>query len=116
MMAGEDAGADPTRRYWAAMTSGFVYVVFAMMAGVVTALANLAPAALITAVAGLALIPALVASLSGAFSERAQMEGPAMTFLIAASGMTLVGISGAFWGLIVGVMIWLVKGWRLRKE
>jgi benzoate membrane transport protein len=32
-----------------------------------------------------------------------------MTFLIAASGMTLFGVSGAFWGVIVGAIIWIAK-------
>ncbi|MBS4009405.1 MAG: benzoate/H(+) symporter BenE family transporter [Roseovarius sp.] len=109
MMAGEDAGRDPAKRYWAAITSGVVYVVLAFAAAVVTSLASLAPLALITAVAGLALVPALVGSMSAAFSDRTQLEAPALTFLIAASGMTLFGISGAFWGVVVGALIWLAK-------
>ena len=46
--------------------------------------------ALIIGIAGLALIPAL-------------------TFLTAASGMTLFGVSGAFWGLVLGGLVWLSK-------
>lgn len=109
MMAGEDAGRDPASRYWAAITSGIVYVLLAFAAALVTSLASLAPLALITAVAGLALIPALVGSISAAFSESSQLEAPALTFLIAASGMTLFGVSGAFWGVVVGVLIWFAK-------
>lgn len=109
MMAGEDAGRDPATRYWAAITSGIIYVLLAFAAALVTSLASLAPLALITAVAGLALIPAMVGSISAAFSEPTQLEAPALTFLIAASGMTLLGISGAFWGVIVGTLIWLSK-------
>ncbi|MDA8586972.1 benzoate/H(+) symporter BenE family transporter [Rhodobacteraceae bacterium] len=109
MMAGEDAGRDPATRYWAAITSGIVYVLLACAAALVTSLASLAPLALITAVAGLALIPALVGSISAAFSEPAQLEAPALTFLIAASGMTLFGVSGAFWAVLTGALIWLAK-------
>ncbi|MFT6091374.1 MAG: benzoate membrane transport protein [Sulfitobacter sp.] len=109
MMAGEDAGRDPTTRYWAAITSGLVYVALACAAAAVTSLAGLAPSALITAVAGLALIPALVGSVSAAFNNTAQLEAPAMTFLIAASGMTLFGVSGAFWGVVAGALIWAAK-------
>lgn len=109
MMAGEDAGRDPATRYWAAITSGIAYVLLAFAAAVVTSLASIAPAALITAVAGLALIPALINSISAAFKEPTQMEAPALTFLIAASGMTLFGVSGAFWGVIAGVLIWFSK-------
>ena len=109
MMAGDDAGSDPAKRYWAAIFSGIVYMCLAFAAGVVTTMASLAPAALITSVAGLALIPALVGSLSGAFNNSTQLEAPALTFLIAASGMTLLGVSGAFWAIVVGSLIWVVK-------
>jgi benzoate membrane transport protein len=109
MMAGEDAGRDPATRYWAAITSGTVYVLLAFAAALVTSLASLAPIALITAVAGLALVPALIGSISAAFSEPTQLEAPALTFLIAASGMTLFGVSGAFWGVVAGAIIWFSK-------
>ncbi|GGO55860.1 benzoate membrane transport protein [Roseovarius pacificus] len=109
MMSGEDAGRDPSRRYWAAIVSGLGYVVLAFLAGPVTALATLAPSELITGMAGLALIPALVGSLRGAFSDPAQTEAPALTFLITASGMVMWGISGAVWGVVAGVLLWLVK-------
>ncbi|MDE0941454.1 MAG: benzoate/H(+) symporter BenE family transporter [Alphaproteobacteria bacterium] len=109
MMAGEDAGRDPAGRYWAAITSGVAYVLLAFAAATVVSLASFAPAALITAVAGLALIPALVGSISAAFSVPSQLEAPALTFLIAASGMTLFGVSGAFWGIIAGTIIWHSK-------
>lgn len=116
MMSGEDAGRDPALRYWAAMTSGIVYVVLAFAAGAVVSLAALAPTALITAVAGLALIPALVASVSAAFSVPEQLEAPAFTFLIAASGMTLLGVSGAFWGVVVGTLIWAGKSLKSKQN
>jgi len=109
MMAGEDAGKDSAARYWAAITSGVVYVLLAFAAAAVASLANLAPAALITSVAGLALIPALISSISAAFTEPDQLEAPALTFLIAASGMTLFGVSGALWGIVAGSVIWFSK-------
>ncbi len=109
MMAGEDAGRDPANRYWAAITSGVAYLLLALAAAVVATLASLAPVALITAVAGLALIPAFVASASAAFGEQSQLEAPALTFLIVASGMELFAVSGAFWGVVVGSAIWAAK-------
>ena len=112
MMSGEDAGRDPAVRYWAAITSGIAYVALAFAAGAVTAVAGLAPPGLITTVAGLALVPALVGSLSASFGEPTQLEAPALTFLFAASGMTLLGISGAFWGLVIGAVVWIVKARR----
>lgn len=116
MMAGEDAGRNPATRYWAAITSGIAYCLLACAAAIVTSLAGLAPTALITAVAGLALIPALVGSLAAAFSEPKQLEAPALTFLIVASGMTLFGVSGAFWGIVVGAVIWATKAQRWSRS
>ena len=110
MMSGADAHADPSRRYWAAIIAGCSYVALAFAAGVITRVTSAAPQELIAAIAGLALIPALVASFNRAFEDRQQLEAPALTFLIAASGMTLFGISGAFWGLVAGAIIWAVKG------
>lgn len=116
MMAGEDAGRDPAGRYWAAIVSGLCYVALAFAASGVTYIAGLAPPALITAVAGLALIPAFVAAITAAFSQLDQLEAPALTFLIAGSGMSLLGVSGAFWGLIAGGCIWLLKAYFKRSQ
>jgi len=109
MMAGEDAGNDPEKRYWAAIISGITYTCLAFIAAIVTSMASLAQPELITAVAGLALIPALIGSLSASFNNADQLEAPALTFLIAASGMTLLSISGAFWAIVVGGVVWFVK-------
>ena len=114
MMAGEDAGKELEKRYWAAIISGACYVALAFAAGIVTSLAVLAPPALITAVAGLALIPAFVAAITAAFSEAEQLEAPAITFLIAGSGMLLFGVSAAVWGIVVGSIIWLLKSFLNR--
>ena len=112
MMAGGDAGKDPAHRYWAVIIAGIAYFALAFLAGIVAKLASLAPAELITAVAGLALIPALVASIAAAFSDSTQLEAPALTFLLTASGMTLLGVSGAFWGIVAGAIIWFSKDLR----
>jgi len=108
MMCSDDAG-DEQQRYWAAISCGIAFIIVAMGSGAVISFATLAPQGLITAVAGLALIPALVASLTHAFGNGDQLEAPALTFLITASGMTLMGISGAFWGIVAGVIIWAIK-------
>jgi benzoate membrane transport protein len=116
MMSGEDAHPNPQRRYWAAIVSGISYVVLAFAAGSITRFASAAPPELITALAGLALIPALVAAFKGAFANAKQLEAPALTFLLSASGMTLFGVSGAFWGLAVGAVVWGVKGVTANRD
>lgn len=115
MCAGEDAHPDPARRYWAAVISGIGYVLLGLAAGAVTAFVSLAPPILIQAVAGLALIGAFSGSAMAAFKDAETREAAAVTFLVTASGISILGISGAFWGLIAGVaMLGLVKLVRSR--
>ncbi|MBB5576510.1 MULTISPECIES: benzoate/H(+) symporter BenE family transporter [Rhizobium] len=102
MCAGQDAHADPQRRYWAAIIAGVVYIILGLLAGAVTAFVALAPPILIEAVAGLALVGALSNSAMNAFQKAESREAAAITFLVTASGVSFAGISGAFWGLVAG--------------
>ena len=113
MCAGEDAHADPNKRYWAAIVAGFGYIVLGLLAGIVTTFIAMAPAILIQAVAGLALISAFSGATVSAFREPGTREAAAVTFRVSASGISVAGISGAFWGLIAGGGIMLVKRTKL---
>jgi benzoate membrane transport protein len=109
LCAGPDAHLDPTRRYWSAVVAGGVYVVFGLLAGLATALIAVSPPVLIEAVAGLALLGAFGNSLLAAVSEPADREAAVITFVVAASGLMLFGIGGAFWGLIAGGAIQMLS-------
>ena len=102
----DDAHSDPARRYWAAAWSGIFYVAFGLMAGAIVAFVSLAPAILIEAVAGVALFGAFTAAAMAAFEKPEARGASAVTFLATASAMSLFGISGAFWGLIGGAVVW----------
>jgi len=110
--ANPDAHPDPARRYWAAVVAGALYAAFGLMAGGVVALAALAPPLVLGAVAGLALIGALTGALAGALAEEDMREPAILTVLVAASGLTLLGISGAFWGLVAGAALIAWQRWR----
>ena len=106
MCAGEEAHADPARRYWAAVWAGVFYVLFSLSAGAVVAFVTLAPTVLIEAVAGVALFGAFTGAAMAAFDRPAHRLPCAVTFLATASGMTLLSVSGAFWGLVLGGLVW----------
>jgi len=110
--AGEDAHPDPIKRYWAAIVAGFVYIFFGLGAGAVVAFISISPPILIEAVAGLALLGALTASLMSALSEAADREAALITFLVTASGVIFFGIGGAFWGLLAGSAMYELNRWR----
>ena len=114
MLAGEEAGPDPDKRYVGAIVCGLVYCVLGLFAGVTVAFVALAPAILIEAVAGLALISAFTAAAMNAFKEEAHRPAAAITFLAAASGLSILGVGGAFWGLLAGGAMIAVT--RLRAD
>lgn len=108
MCMGEDAHPDRDRRYWSAVFAGVFYICFGLLAGVATAFLSLAPGVLIEAVAGLALIGTFAGAARAAFDAPQDREAAAITFLITASGLSFFGISGAFWGLLAGVVVYAV--------
>ncbi len=99
LAAGHDAGPDTTRRWKAAVTCGAVYVLFAAGAGVVAAVVLAAPGGLLPAAAGLALVGTLAGSIQQSLDDIPGRLPAAVTFLVAASGITVLGIGGAFWAL-----------------
>lgn len=112
LCAAPEADPDPCRRYWAAVTAGAVYAVFGLFAAAATAFISVAPPVLIEAVAGLALLGVLGSAIQGAVSVPHDREAAVITFLVTASGLTFLGISGAFWGLIAGGAMLAWTRWR----
>ncbi|MBT6203684.1 MAG: benzoate transporter, partial [Rhodospirillaceae bacterium] len=105
MCAGEEAHPDRTRRYWAAATAGTCYVILGLLAGAAAGFMEASPRILIEAVAGLALLGAFGGSLSAALAAAQDREAAAVTFIVTASGLSVFGIGGAFWGLLAGGLL-----------
>ncbi|MDD0975974.1 benzoate/H(+) symporter BenE family transporter [Pseudomonas fontis] len=100
---GREAHDDPTRRYWAGVSGGVLYLVLGVFGATLVSLFTAFPAALIAALAGLALFGAIGGALAGAMSVPSDREAALITFLVTASGMSFLGLSAAFWGLIFGL-------------
>jgi benzoate membrane transport protein len=115
LCAGADAHPDPQRRYWAATVAGIVYVLFGLGAGAATAFMAASPPILIEAVAGLALLGAFGGALLAAMADPAFREPAIVTFLVTGSGVSILGISGAFWGLLAGGAMLALGRWRAAR-
>jgi len=111
--AGPEAHPDASRRWIAAVVAGAGYILFGLLAGAATALIAAAPPVLIEAVAGLALLGAFAGSLNAAIAVPEYREAAVITFLTSASGLTIWGIGGAFWGLVAGGAMLLLG--RIRR-
>ena len=99
---GREAHEDTTRRYMASVSAGFFYILIGLFGATVGALFAAFPRELVAAIAGLALIGTIGNGLAAALSNEREREPALITFLVAASGVTLFGIGSAFWGLIAG--------------
>lgn len=115
IMASPEAHEDKGKRWIASVTAGVVYLAIGLAAGLATALVAASPTILILAVAGLAVLGALVTGITGALEDPDHRIAAIFTFVVVASQVKPFGIGSAFWGLLVGgiVMLWL--SWRKRK-
>ncbi|GAB4583479.1 benzoate/H(+) symporter BenE family transporter [Nocardia sp. IFM 10818] len=110
LSAAPSAHPDPKRRWIAASTAGFAYLLLALASGALVTLVAAAPEGVLETVAGLALIATLAAALTAALAPAEHRSAAALTFLVAASGVTLLGIGAAFWALVAGLLVrWLLR-------
>ncbi len=102
LAAGPEAGPDQRRRWIAGVSAGVCYLVLGPLAALVTAISQAAPAGIMAAVAGVALIGTFASATSGALADPGHRDAAALTFLVAASGITAWGVGAAFWALLAG--------------
>lgn len=112
LCSGEDAHADPRRRYVAAVVCGALYLLAAVFAATIAVLLAALPPALVLAVAALALLGSMGQGLADAMRVPAEREAALLTFLVTASGLTLFSVGSAFWGVLVGLCAQAVLSWR----
>ena len=116
LAASPDAHPDPRRRWVASVTAGWAYLVLALLSAALTALVSAAPPDVTGAVAGLALLGTLGGSLTAALHAAEGREAAAITFVVAASGITVGGIGAAFWALAAGLLVRGVLTVKLRRS
>ncbi|MFZ1389243.1 MAG: benzoate/H(+) symporter BenE family transporter [Thiolinea sp.] len=108
---GEEVDKDKTKRYLASFSAGVFYLIAGLFGASITSLFLSFPPALILAIAGFALIGTIANSLSAALADSSEREAALIVFLVTASGITLLGLGSAFWGLVFGLIarFWLVQ-------
>jgi len=105
LAASPDADPDPKRRWLAGVSTGGSYLVLGGFSAAFAALVTLAPEAVIPAVAGLALFAAFGAAVQQAIDDPGERIPAVVTFLVAASGISVLGVSAAFWALVAGLVV-----------
>ncbi|MFK4852734.1 benzoate/H(+) symporter BenE family transporter [Microbacterium sp. ZW T6_19] len=105
LAAAPDADPDPKRRWIAGVSTGVSYLVLGGFSAAFAALVLLAPQAVIPAVAGLALFAAFGSAVQQAIDDPGERLPAVATFLVAASGIAVLGVSAAFWALVAGLLV-----------
>jgi len=105
---GKDAHEDPSKRWIAGIAAGCFYVLVGVFGVTLAAVFMAFPATFITTLAGLALLGTIGGSLAGAMADPGSREAALITFLASAANIQLLGIGGAFWGLLIGLVATLI--------
>lgn len=103
-----EAHPDVKRRWLAAAAAGVFYLLAGVFGGSVTGMMAALPVSWIQMLAGLALLGTISGSLYQALHNEAERDAAIVTFLVTASGLTLLGVGSAFWGLVVGGICYAV--------
>lgn len=113
---GKEAHEEPSKRWIAGIAAGCFYVLVGIFGVTLAAVFMAFPATFITTLAGLALLGTIGGSLAGAMANPTSREAALITFLASAANIKLLGVGGAFWGLLIGVAAYLILNGRLPRR
>ncbi len=108
IVTGSEAHEDPAKRWIGGIAAGLFYTIIGIFGVTLAAVFMAFPATFITTLAGLALIGTIGNSLASALSDARTREAALITFLAAAANIQMLGIGGAFWGLVIGLSAYLL--------
>ncbi|WP_295479431.1 benzoate/H(+) symporter BenE family transporter [uncultured Pseudomonas sp.] len=112
LCTGREAHDNPRRRYIAALSGSLLYLVFGIAGATLVSLFAAFPRELVAALAGLALFGAISEALGRSTVQVEERDAGLFTFLVTASGVSFLGLSAAFWGLLAGLVVHLAMNAR----
>ena len=113
---GPEAHEDRLKRYTAAASCGAIYIVIGLFGALVTGLLTSFPKELVVAIAGIALLSTIGNGLASALRDERHREPALITFLVTLSGITLMNIGSAFWGVVAGSLALFVQQYQQSRS
>jgi benzoate membrane transport protein len=83
-----------------------VWLLLGLFSPLILTLLAALPGEVMTALVALALLGPLMGALAGAFHHPDQRFAATMTLAVTGSGVAMLGIGAAFWGLLAGLAVW----------
>jgi len=105
LCTGPDAHPDPAKRWMTGPFYAFFWGLIALFGASLVGLFGALPPALLATVAGTALLGSMASAMGTALAADKDRLAAAATLAVTASGVTLMGVGSAFWGLCFGLLI-----------
>jgi benzoate membrane transport protein len=105
LCTGPEAHPDPAERWKAGVFYALWWGLIALFGASLVGLFGALPPALLATVAGTALLGSMAGAMGAALSADQDRFAAAGTLAVTASGVTLMGVGSAFWGLVFGLIV-----------
>ena len=105
LCTGPDAHPDPAKRWMTGPFYAFFWLLIALFGASLVGLFAALPPALLATVAGTALLGSTAGALGAALAGDQDRLAATGTLAVTVSGVTLMGVGSAFWGLVFGLLI-----------
>ncbi|MEW9835570.1 benzoate/H(+) symporter BenE family transporter [Mesorhizobium marinum] len=112
---GPDVHPDPAERWKTGPFYALFYLIFAIFGASLVAIFAVLPQSLILLVAGLGLMGPLANALAIALKDESERMAATVAFAVTASGLSLLGIGSAFWGLLAGLAVLALDSFKKGK-
>lgn len=116
IVTGREAHEEPARRWIGGVAAGIFYIATGIFGVTLAAVFMAFPATFITTLAGLALLGTIGNSLANALADVRTREAALITFLASAANIKILGIGGAFWGLVIGLVAYLALNGAMQRR
>ena len=113
---GKESHEDPSKRWISGIAAGVFYILVGIFGVTLAAVFAAFPVAFISTLAGLALLGTIAGSLANAMSDIDGREASLITFLATTANISLFGVGGAFWGLVLGLISYLVLNGKFKTN
>lgn len=117
---GDDVHPDRSQRWKVGLVYMGVWLLLGLFSPLILTLLASLPGEVMTALVALALLGPLMGALAGAFAHPDQRFAATMTLAVTGSGVAMLGIGAAFWGLLAGLAVWgldrAAARWRRRGQ
>lgn len=113
---GKESHEDPSKRWISGIAAGVFYILVGIFGITLAAVFAAFPVAFISTLAGLALLGTIAGSLANAMSDIDGREASLITFLATTANISLFGVGGAFWGLVLGLISYLVLNGKFKTN